>query len=73
MTIPRDMKATMVGCIEQDAKGLIWLGTNSGVFSYDGYSMTYHSQQVAGGHVYSRKDIPGDAVYVGGRTWPMGL
>ena len=28
--------------------------------------MTYHSQQVAGGHVYSMKDIPGDALYVGG-------
>jgi len=65
VTLPRDMNATMVGCIEQDSTGLIWLGTNSGVFSYDGYSMTYHSQQVAGGHVYSMKDIPGDALYVG--------
>lgn len=65
VTMPRDMNATMVGCIEHDSTGLIWLGTNSGVFSYDGYSMTYHSKQVAGGHVYSMQDIPGDALYVG--------
>lgn len=62
---PKDMTATMVGCIEQDSSGLIWLGTNSGVFSYDGYSITYRSQHVAGGHIYSMKDIPGDALYVG--------
>ena len=65
VTMPRDMNASMVGCFEQDSDGLIWIGTNSGVFSYDGYSMTYHSQQVAGGHVYSMQDIPGDALYVG--------
>lgn len=65
VSISGGIYATMVGCIEQDSSGLVWLGTNSGVFSYDGYSMTFHSHQVAGGHVYSMKDIPGDALYVG--------
>lgn len=35
ITMPYD--ANIVNCIEQDDKGLIWLGTKRGLFSYNGY------------------------------------
>ncbi len=63
--MPREMNVSMVGSIERDSSGIVWLGTNCGVFSYDGYSMSWRSHNVAGGHVYCMKDIPGDALYVG--------
>ena len=65
IAMPWDMNVSMVGCIEQDSTGVMWLGTNGGLFSYDGYSMRYHSREVAGGHVYCLEDVPGDALYVG--------
>ena len=65
VTMPRDADVSMVACIEQDSNGLIWLGTNCGLFSYDGFTMRYHSQRVCGSHIYCVKDIKGDALYVG--------
>jgi len=34
--------ATVVTCFVQDRQGLIWLGTNKGLFSYDGYTTQSH-------------------------------
>lgn len=30
--------ASVIGCIMQDSTGMMWLGTNKGLYSYDGYS-----------------------------------
>ncbi|MFH7391317.1 two-component regulator propeller domain-containing protein, partial [Pseudomonas syringae group genomosp. 7] len=31
-------EASLVSCFLQDSEGLIWIGSNKGLFSYDGYS-----------------------------------
>lgn len=65
ITMPAESNATMVVSIAQDNRGIIWVGTDCGVFSYDGYSMRFHSQRVCGDHIYCMKDIKNDALYVG--------
>ncbi|MBB4038049.1 signal transduction histidine kinase/ligand-binding sensor domain-containing protein/DNA-binding response OmpR family regulator [Dysgonomonas hofstadii] len=35
-------EASTVNCFAQDAQGLVWIGTNKGLFSYDGYSAQQH-------------------------------
>lgn len=35
-------EASAVYCFAQDTQGLIWLGTNKGLFSYDGHSTQQH-------------------------------
>ena len=65
ITMPRDMDVSMVAAIEQDYDGIIWLGTNCGLFSYDGYTIKYHSQRVCGSHIYCIHDVKDDALYVG--------
>ena len=52
ITMPAESNATMVVSIAQDNRGIIWVGTDCGVFSYDGYSMRFHSQRVCGDHIY---------------------
>ena len=65
VTMPREANVSMIASIGQDSDGLIWLGTNCGLFSYDGYTMNYHSQRVCGSHIYCVTDVKGDALYVG--------
>ena len=65
VTMPRDVNVTMIACIRQDSTGLMWIGTNCGLFSYDGYTMIYHSQKVCGDHVHCMEDVTNDALYIG--------
>ena len=65
VTMPREANISMIASIGQASDGLIWLGTNCGLFSYDGYTMNYHSQKVCGSHIYCVTDVKGDALYVG--------
>jgi signal transduction histidine kinase/ligand-binding sensor domain-containing protein/DNA-binding response OmpR family regulator len=37
------MDASVVYCLVQDNQGMIWMGTNQGLYSFDGYSARYHS------------------------------
>ena len=37
--------ASVIGCIMQDSCGMIWTGTNKGLFSYDGYSFYQHNTE----------------------------
>lgn len=39
--------ASVFGCIMQDSSGMIWTGTNNGLFSYDGYSFHRHNSSIA--------------------------
>jgi len=34
--------ASVIGCFIQDSQGLIWIGSNKGLYSYDGYSVQSH-------------------------------
>lgn len=34
--------AAVVGCLLQDVQGLMWIGTDKGLYSYDGYSPRQH-------------------------------
>jgi ligand-binding sensor domain-containing protein len=34
--------ASVVGCFLQDRQGLVWIGSNRGLFSYDGYNVQPH-------------------------------
>lgn len=65
--IPIDADASMVASIMQDRSGMIWLGTNKGLYSYDGYSVYAHNK---GGkdvktHIYCGLDINGSQLYLG--------
>ncbi len=60
-----DGKKTSVFCIFKDTRGIMWLGTNSGLYFYDG--VTTHpvgDSQLAGTQIYSilEKD---DRLYIG--------
>ena len=35
-------EASVISCFLQDTQGLIWIGSNKGLFSYDGYSSQPH-------------------------------
>lgn len=35
-------EASVISCFLQDTQGLIWIGSNKGLFSYDGYSVQPH-------------------------------
>jgi signal transduction histidine kinase/ligand-binding sensor domain-containing protein/DNA-binding response OmpR family regulator len=37
------MDASVVNCVVQDNSGLIWMGTNRGLYSFDGYRAMHHS------------------------------
>ena len=34
--------ASVISCFLQDSRGLIWIGSNKGLFSYDGYTVQAH-------------------------------
>lgn len=36
------VEASVISCFLQDDEGLIWIGSNKGLFSYDGYSSQQH-------------------------------
>ena len=35
-------EASVISCFLQDSEGMIWIGSNKGLFSYDGYSTQQH-------------------------------
>ncbi|MFT3739069.1 MAG: two-component regulator propeller domain-containing protein [Breznakibacter sp.] len=48
------MDASVVYCVLQDAQGMVWMGTNQGLYSFDGYSARYHpaASQSQNGVIY---------------------
>jgi signal transduction histidine kinase/ligand-binding sensor domain-containing protein/CheY-like chemotaxis protein/AraC-like DNA-binding protein len=65
--IPTDADASMVASIIQDRSGMIWLGTNKGLYSYDGYSVYAHNKghKDIKTHIYCGLDIGGSQLYLG--------
>jgi ligand-binding sensor domain-containing protein/CheY-like chemotaxis protein/AraC-like DNA-binding protein/nitrogen-specific signal transduction histidine kinase len=45
-------EATSVTCVTQDCQGLIWMGSNRGLYSYDGFSTQAHSSDETNTQVY---------------------
>ncbi len=54
-TVTLDVDAHTVYSMLQDSEGLIWVGTNEGLYSYDGYSLHRHYEKGTPGnsHIYS--------------------
>lgn len=47
-------KKTSVFCITQDSRGLVWLGTNSGLYFYDGVNThSVGNNDISGSQIYS--------------------
>jgi ligand-binding sensor domain-containing protein/AraC-like DNA-binding protein len=45
-------EASSVNCFAQDYQGLMWMGTNRGLYSYDGFSAQSHSSPATNNQVY---------------------
>ncbi|MGN1246022.1 MAG: ATP-binding protein [Muribaculaceae bacterium] len=61
-----DGEARVVNCFAQDAEGMMWIGTNSGLCSFDGYN-TY-SRSTSDVNTRSQVNsitIVGDTIYIG--------
>lgn len=61
-----DGEVRVVNCFAQDSDGMIWIGTNSGLCSFDGYTTYSHST----GDAKERSQvnsmtIEGDTIYIG--------
>ena len=61
-----DGEVRVVNCFAQDSDGMIWIGTNSGLCSFDGYTTYSHST----GDAKERSQvnsmtIEGDTLYIG--------
>lgn len=52
--IPTAADASMIVNIIQDSCGMVWIGTNKGLYSYDGYTMYAHNQgpKYVNTHIY---------------------
>ncbi|MGN0207060.1 MAG: two-component regulator propeller domain-containing protein, partial [Muribaculaceae bacterium] len=61
-----DGEARVVNCFAQDSTGMIWIGTNHGLYSYDGYSTYPHNTADAytRSHINSMT-IVGDTIFIG--------
>ncbi|MDR2804731.1 MAG: hybrid sensor histidine kinase/response regulator, partial [Dysgonamonadaceae bacterium] len=45
-------EATVVNCFAQDRQGLMWMGSNRGLYSYDGFSTQAHTSNETNTQVY---------------------
>ena len=52
LTIDNGLAHTDANCIAQDSTGLIWIGTNAGLQSYDGYTLQTFDYYQGGHKIY---------------------
>jgi signal transduction histidine kinase/ligand-binding sensor domain-containing protein/AraC-like DNA-binding protein len=45
-------EASVINCFAQDCQGLMWMGTNRGLYSYDGFSAQAHTSIETNNQVY---------------------
>ncbi len=50
--ISLNFEASNINCFAQDRQGLIWIGSNRGLFSYDGFSSQQHAIEAAITQIY---------------------
>ncbi len=65
--IPMGADASMIADIIQDRSGMIWMGTNNGLYSYDGYTVYAHNKgpRYLKTHIYCGIDIDGSRLVLG--------
>ncbi len=60
-----DGRKTAVYCLKKDSRGIMWLGTNRGLFLYDGVSTRpIGGSALSGSHIHSIVE-KGDRLYIG--------
>lgn len=57
-------KAAPIFCVEQTKDGLLWLGTQNGLYSYDGYRFVSHVAGNSPTMIYCQLAV-GDQIYLG--------
>jgi signal transduction histidine kinase/ligand-binding sensor domain-containing protein len=75
LSIPAVIKSTYIADVEQDEYGLLWFGTSSGLFHFDGNKFIAHSfKTLLGVSLEARQintllwDVAGHQLYIGTRT-----
>jgi signal transduction histidine kinase/ligand-binding sensor domain-containing protein/CheY-like chemotaxis protein/AraC-like DNA-binding protein len=65
--IPTDADASMIVNIIQDSYGMVWVGTNNGLYSYDGYTMYAHNKgpKYVKTHIYCSLNMDGGRLFLG--------
>lgn len=64
--LPMQTDASTIGCILQDKSGLIWMGSNAGLFSYDGYNLQPHFEYGKSNNVRIYCGVTaGDSIFLG--------
>lgn len=65
--IPLDADASRVTSVIQDDRGMIWMGTNRGLYSYDGYTVYAHNKgpKQVESTIYCGLVIGGRSLYLG--------
>lgn len=60
-------EASVTNCFLQDEQGLIWIGSDKGLFSYDGYSTHFHPSSEGSGNpwIYCAQAIDSTYLYLG--------
>lgn len=58
-------EATSINCFAQDSQGLIWIGSNRGLFSYDGFSAHDHSSDNTSSQIYSLAVVNSNILVLG--------
>lgn len=69
LNIDNGLVHTDVLCVAQDSTGLIWLGTNSGVQSYDGYSLKFYDYYDNDKKIYKSHNRILSMAYDKNRLW----
>lgn len=64
--IPLQADASTISCILQDQSGLIWMGSNAGLLSYDGYTIQSHFEYGKNSNVRIYCGVvAGDSIFLG--------
>ncbi len=63
-TVALDVDAHAVYSMFQDSEGVVWIGTNEGLYNYDGYSLHRHYEKGTKGnsHIYSIMEWEGHLI-----------
>ena len=69
LTINEGLAHTDANCITQDSTGLIWIGTNAGLQSYDGYSLQTFDYYSSGQKIFRSHNRINDMACSKDKLW----